>query len=557
MKVFRRKHARSKAACLGFFALPFFSVSGVAQTSYKFTHFPDWFIRNPYTDESVYQDATAAIVLDYDHDGFIDLIMGSRIASLASGQGPSPKGRWLYFLHFKGEGGGKFYYDSARKAPLLNIAVEKSYIYQMAGGDFDGDGDVDIFAGRSIPPFANRFYTFEKPAPDRLFLNNGKGDFTYAPSGSLPANNFITADCRAVDIDGDGDLDILTGVVGGLNRIYINNGKGVFSDESTKRFPTSPSLNRYDTSQIVIGDVDRDGDPDLFWATGGWLSYWSQQNDLLLLNDGKGRFKLSVQPDFKQRNTGGGAFADFDGDGDLDLVTASQKEPSRLYLNDGKGVFKDVTATRFPNPKEEHYWVLAVDVDEDGDKDILSGGRCPFRVFLNDGKGYFKEAPAAPDATTWGYCFKAVAADLDRDGDMDILQLPHNPWLAPLRIYYNLQRQFYVSSKRFALGRSARFEVYADRPPAWGAIFLSMRPGKLRFPGFGTWYLDAATSVPLFPFAIGRSQGGKYAVSIHVPNDSRLAKKRVYCQGLLFNLQTGSMQFTNFTTNPIKYYWQK
>ncbi len=519
-----------------------------AQTSYRFQHFWDWYVPSPkgFRGGSF---SSAAIIGDFDRDSVPDILLGSRgLSSVFLGSNPPT---YVHFLFFKGSLGGKFYVDPNKKIPINNIKKEKTWAYSMASGDFDGDGDRDLYIGRSkwVPNQPS-----DNPLPDLLFLNDGKGNFSYAPKTALPPNNFITADSKAIDIDGDGDLDILTAVDQGLNRIYINDGKGNFKDESTKRYPKN--LTGFDTGKIVPGDVDGDGDIDLFWATGGWLSFFSKQNDLLLLNDGKGFFKLSAQPDFKVRNTGSGAFADFDGDGDLDLVTASQAEPSRLYLNTGKGKFSDVTSKQFPNPKEEHYWVLAIDVDGDGDKDILSGGRCPFRVFLNNGKGFFKEVPAAPDASTRGGSYEMVAGDLDQDGDLDLVQLDHTIFTSDLKLYYNLQRQLYIPAKRFAPGQATTIEIDGLGGAQLSVVFVSTKPGRFPLPPLGTWYLDPLSSIPFLRAALVGS-GGKASTTYKLPLDWNLVGLTAYCQGILFDIKSKKLRFTNRTENKIKYPWEK
>jgi len=493
--------------------------------------------------------SSATVIHDFDNDGIPDVLLGGRSGTtIFLGTNPPT---YVFFLFLKGIQGGKFYADPNKTVPTFDLKKEKPWAYAMAGGDFDGDGDWDLYMGRSKHV---RYQVSDSPLPDLLFLNDGKGNFSFAPKGFLPKNNFITADAKAVDIDGDGDLDILTAVDQGLNRIYINDGKGHFTDESLKRYPKA--LTGFDTSKIVPADVDGDGDIDLFWATGGWLSFFSKQNDILLLNNGKGFFSISTQPDFKVRNTGSGAFADFDGDGDLDLATASQTEPNRLYLNDGKGKFTDVTKKQFPNPKEEHYWILALDLDGDGDKDLLSGGRCPFRTFLNDGKGFFKEVPAAPDAKTKGGSYKMVAADLDQDGDPDLVQMDHTIFFSDLKIYYNLRTQLYVPSKRFAPGQKTIFHLFTTSGPKLATIFVATKPGKLPLPPLGTWYLDPGTSIPFFRFAIAGS-GGEVQIPFTLPIDWNLVGLTAYCQAVLYDIKYKNLQFTNRTDNKIKYPWEK
>ena len=157
------------------------------------------------------------------------------------------------------------------------------------------------------------------------------------------------------DVDGDGDLDLLLGNEGG-NRLLLNDGRGFFADVSGARLPLGKAPE--ETREADFGDVDGDGDPDIFFANVRLFMTQALARNRLLINDGRGFFtdetagRLPEDAD----NTFDGDFADVDRDGDLDVVTANLDDvtgrhfdaPYRVYLNDGKGVFKEGTGAVLP-----------------------------------------------------------------------------------------------------------------------------------------------------------------------------------------------------------------
>ena len=167
------------------------------------------------------------------------------------------------------------------------------------------------------------------------------------------------------------------------------------------------------TASISLGDVDGDGDLDAVVANG---RHWAQQN-YVFLNDGRGFFRTVRRLGEELATSYRAALADFDGDGDLDVVVGNDRTTKNIYENDGKGNFshrgsfgRDDVPTRN---------LVIADMDGDGARDILVTNRgAPNYIYFNDGHGQFARDAmfgSERDATI------AVAAfDLNDDGTLEL-----------------------------------------------------------------------------------------------------------------------------------------
>ncbi|MEL6916505.1 MAG: VCBS repeat-containing protein, partial [Bacteroidota bacterium] len=197
---------------------------------------------------------------------------------------------------------------------------------------------------------------------------------------------------------GDGAPDIMIGN-NGQNNVLINDGKGNFKDETSKRLDQQMDV----TQDLTLADIDNDGDQDVLVA--------NEDANRILINDGQGFFKDESFRRLPYRKapeeTREVDVADIDGDGDLDIFYGNVQafvenalRQNRLLLNDGKGFFSDITRTHLPKDDNRCFGVAFLDIDRDGDQDIMTGntngarfgGITPFGVYLNDGKGKFTDA---------------------------------------------------------------------------------------------------------------------------------------------------------------------
>lgn len=189
---------------------------------------------------------------------------------------------------------------------------------------------------------------------------------------------------------------------------------------------TSPLLDFVDVTkthlpQGLIGrcmdaaahDFDKDGDIDIMLA----MEY---VNNILLINNGKGKFGLAVDLPSNQRDSEDIAVADFDGDGDLDVIFVSEDDNiNEYYLNQGGGRFTDVS-DRLPL-KGESNAVVSADINGDGAPDVIIGNVGHLGVLINDGKGFFVDETAKRVPPRSHRVQDLALVDVDGDGDLDLL----------------------------------------------------------------------------------------------------------------------------------------
>ena len=167
------------------------------------------------------------------------------------------------------------------------------------------------------------------------------------------------------------------------------------------------------SASVRAGDVDGDGDVDLVVANG---RHWPQQN-ILFLNQSRGRFNVARPLGTDLSTSYACEFADFDGDGDLDVAVGNDHAPCLVLTNDGKANFKVRCQVGVPSSVRS---LATADIDGDGDIDLLATCRNqPNRIYYNDGDAKFS------DSITFGTendsTIDVAVADLNEDGLMDLI----------------------------------------------------------------------------------------------------------------------------------------
>ncbi len=277
----------------------------------------------------------------------------------------------------------------------------------VAWGDWDGDGDLDLAVGNhgSGLPQANRVY------------ENVGGNLVLA---WVSADSRRTAAVAWGDWDGDGDLDLVaanTASTGAPNVLYENTG----GNPPLNTVPVWQSSESDASQAIAWGDWDNDSDLDLAVAnsTGPNRIYENQDNVLIpVLDFGSADDSWSL------------AWGDMDGDGDLDLAVGNYNQPNRIYENISNTLILTLTTTEADNTRS----VAWGDVDGDGDLDlaVANAGNQANRIYLNvDGRLGTSAAWSSTDVSdsrcvAWG--------DVDGDGDLDLVTANYNQLN---RLYYN------------------------------------------------------------------------------------------------------------------------
>ena len=236
----------------------------------------------------------------------------------------------------------------------------------VAWADYDNDGDLDVYVG-NYPGGTGS-------SANKLYRNDG-GDL-FADVTTPPLDNGGSTSVSWADYDDDGDMDIYLGDYATTNRLYRNEGGGLFVD-------VTPYLlaNAGTTLGIAWGDYDNDGDLDLYVANGT-----SAYPNKLFQNQGGGVFTDVTAPPLADNNPSYCAvWGDYNNDGLLDLYVSNYSAANRLYKNMGAGVFVDY-AIDPPCDGGTGLNTAFGDYDNDGDIDLyLSDYSYGDKLFRNEG----------------------------------------------------------------------------------------------------------------------------------------------------------------------------
>jgi len=312
--------------------------------------------------------STGCSFLDYDRDGHLDLFVSNYVAfdpavaplpganyycsfmNIPVACGPEGLGGGTNILyHNRGDGTFEDVSEKAgvaipRGTKTLTLAADRtwhpvgSYGFASLAADFDNDGWPDI-------------YVSSDTGPSMLYHNNHDGTFREVgiPAGCALSGEGTTQGgmgAATTDYDGDGWLDIVkVNFAGDPTTLYHNNGDGSFTDVTQQA--GLGAIIKFVGMGVGFLDFDNDGWKDIFVANGhvypeadkipGIAGF--KQPNLLFRNLGNGRFadvSSAAGPGLKSvASHHGCAFADYDNDGDIDILVSNNNEPPNLLRNDG------------------------------------------------------------------------------------------------------------------------------------------------------------------------------------------------------------------------------
>lgn len=284
--------------------------------------------------------------------------------------------------------------------------------HDVALGDLDSDGDIDAFIIKQQSLNDNA---------SEVWLNDGHGGFSDSGQRLTVNDASVTIDVQLSDFDQDQDLDafvVANGIMCGVSRLWLNDGHGQFVNNE-QAWPGCKYA-------AVLGDLDQDQKTDIIFNTNrdlAGLTVWR--------NLGNNTF-TETQRISSTLSTNGMALGDLDSDGDLDLFASASIAPgalvtpllyNKVWVNDGSGQLVD-SGQLLPHQGSQPAFtpqddaVTLADVDQDGDLDgitVTRFKRSPVNstivettvvVRFNDGTGHFTQGslrflpPAAPASIT-------------------------------------------------------------------------------------------------------------------------------------------------------------
>jgi hypothetical protein len=275
--------------------------------------------------------------------------------------------------------------DFDNRADALDfIAEDKASQSGLACGDINGDGIMDL-------------YLAGIETDNKLYLGEGGfrfRDVTDSSGQDLACTGLESFGALFVDVDGDSDSDLYVGIRGADDRLYINDGRGRFSEEAGKRGTTATNA----TTSVAAFDVEPDGDLDLYVCS---HSYDPQMtiNDAMVAQNVSAE-QVVIKPE-------------------LDL----------LLINDGHGVFSDGTAAAGIDPLSWSWQAMPADYNDDGLTDLYvsSDFSTSDRYYLNNGDGTFTDHAAKMLRRTPWFSMGCDAGDINGDGRLDLFTLDMLP----------------------------------------------------------------------------------------------------------------------------------
>ena len=318
----------------------------------------------------------------------------------------------------------------------------------VAAGDYDNDGDIDLFIVRG------------NIGPNLLYRNDGNMVFEDVAQQAGLANtasateNFSHGGPMFADLDGDGDLDLFVGgIAGDPSLIFSNNGDGTFTDVTAGS--GIDLLRSSHNISAAFGDYDLDGDLDLFVAHWGTLRNFTTPGDTEHLwrndSDASGiRFQsvsesagispsiMTLADPLAQQNqpydfTFAPSLVRINDDLYPDILVVADFNWSQYFVNNQDGTFTNATdidvlidgngmgsaVGDYDNDGDLDWFVSSIECHKDADCNTGTLSRIGNRLYRNE-NGVFEDVTDAAGVASGGWGWGACFIDIDNDGDLDI-----------------------------------------------------------------------------------------------------------------------------------------
>lgn len=338
---------------------------------------------------------------DYDNDGYLDLFVGNAMNPNYSNS--------LY--HNNGDGTFERVNNSV-------VSIDVGTSWGCSWSDYNNDDYIDLYVANG------------NNEPNFFYVNNGDGTFTKNTDSPISVTAEWANMPAWVDYDNDGLLDLFL-TSGYLSSPWFENNQ-LFHQETNdflQIIEGEIATDNKNSHGVCWVDYDLDGDSDCFIAnwSGGALDIYQ--------NDGDGTFTHLIEGTIPETVVDGGgfSFADIDNDGDMDAFLTVINGNNKLFMNDGISGFTEVTDGEIVNDGMPSYCAGFADYDNDGDEDLVVSNVQPSSpqgtynlLYSNNGDGTFNKVTDEIITTEQGQGGGVTWGDYDRDGDMDLFMARYN-----------------------------------------------------------------------------------------------------------------------------------